>query len=313
MRLTSFSCTWQPLHNFPNRIGLSTTANKLSAGNLEAVGSEQEEEEEEEDEDDDDEEEARKEVGRPWAPRGPAEFKTWILKNLHSESRISGARDSHTICNPSQVPVMVHKNQSYGLLPSIDAFFHHLPAKYGRVEKGHFRQLVYESPEGYERIFKTTNSADGDYFVPLGFLVEGPYRDLDTEDAGGRTTNYVWALNVSTTPKSLWLVYDYWNGHDDMTPIALQCIYRNLINEWLDFTGEAISLSKGFLDLGAPWDIVRVFDDVKKWKPTKPGKYKPNFDMRYECGDSLRALLLNLPDLVKEGISPHKWEGWLDP
>ncbi|KAL8718015.1 MAG: hypothetical protein Q9181_008245 [Wetmoreana brouardii] len=54
-----------------------------------------------------------------------------------------------------------------------------------------------------DNLTKTT-ADEADRFFTLGYLVEP-----DDNDETGRFTNYVYALNASTEPMSVWLIYDY--------------------------------------------------------------------------------------------------------
>ncbi|KAL8729153.1 MAG: hypothetical protein Q9166_004892 [cf. Caloplaca sp. 2 TL-2023] len=127
-----------------------------------------------------------------------------------------------------------------------------------------------------------------DLFYPLGYLVEP-----DDADYNGRITNFVWALNLSTEPVSLWLIYDYvWEPYEGEEGLAdLEQIYTNWFNYDSDrpYTEDYCDLPKGFLNVGRRWDIVQVYDDIGSWHPCTPELNKPNFEMAQELGPTLRV------------------------
>lgn len=47
------------------------------------------------------------------------------------------------------------------------------------------------------------------YFLTLGLLSEIAKSNADQSVSSGRDTRYIVALNISTNPVSLWLIYDY--------------------------------------------------------------------------------------------------------
>ncbi|KAL8765258.1 MAG: hypothetical protein Q9209_007614 [Squamulea sp. 1 TL-2023] len=126
-----------------------------------------------------------------------------------------------------------------------------------------------------------------DLFYPLGYLVE----PIDDEE---RITNFVWAVNISTKPASLWLIYDYlWEPNEGEEGIAtLEQRYTNYFNydSFRPYTEEYCDLPKGFLNLGRRWDIVQVFDDIGHWQPSNPYRNKPKFEMANELGPTLRVV-----------------------
>ncbi|KAL8736590.1 MAG: hypothetical protein Q9181_002337 [Wetmoreana brouardii] len=133
-----------------------------------------------------------------------------------------------------------------------------------------------------------TEAGRVDLFYSLGYLVEPDPLDYD-----GRVTNFVWAVNVSTESVSLWLIYDYvWDRAEGEAGTAhLEKIYMNRYNYNYDFpyTEEYCDLPKGFLNVGRPWHIVQVFDNIDDWQPYDPHGNKPKFEMAKELGPTLRA------------------------
>ncbi|KAI4127326.1 MAG: hypothetical protein LQ338_003249 [Usnochroma carphineum] len=234
------------------------------------------------------------------SPSSPAELKDLILGNLDAEHRIHNVLSCHTI-RPEYVPVMVYRNREYGFTPTEYALDHDLPKEYKQEEARDIRlrcQLVSGS-------VIAPKDADGtDFFLPLGNLVERS-NEADEQDVGGPITNYVWALNVSTTPHSLWLIYDYVFLTEEDPVVHLATIYSNIMNEsrHRDYTDTAIDLDRGFLELGKPWDIVQVFDDVKDWDPENPGE--PKFGTCERRGNTLRAWKLKDAELPR-GTSGSK-------
>lgn len=98
-------------------------------------------------------------------------------------------------------------------------------------------------------------------FPSPGNLVEP---DAGDEDAG-RATNYVWAINVTTDPWSLWLIYDYLSEEDlgfDCV-ISLHEIYNNVPNarehRWHTYK----KLDTSFLGLKDEWDMLKALDNFR--------------------------------------------------
>ncbi|KAI4128360.1 MAG: hypothetical protein LQ338_002762 [Usnochroma carphineum] len=155
---------------------------------------------------------------RPPCPKSPTEFKKLMATNFWSWATIIGALYNHAF-DSSNIPVMEYKGKIYGLRPSIRTLHHDPGDKIKEVDSG-FRQLAQEH---------SAKSFRSDSFIALGHLIEP---DNETPSAC-RVTNYVWALNVSTDPVSLWLVYDYVGVNDfgDEFITDLSHIYDN---DWND-------------------------------------------------------------------------------
>ncbi|KAL9605306.1 MAG: hypothetical protein Q9179_001480 [Wetmoreana sp. 5 TL-2023] len=192
----------------------------------------------------------------------------------------------------------------YSLLVHRSALNHEFPDETDQEEAGeNFRVIthepsataplstIYKSGKNVEFVDELSmkDAKQADIFVPLGYLIE-PHEE------GERITNYVWALNISTKPKSLWLIYDYVTidkGWEDCQA-SLYEIYWNFPNMCRNhpYTYEVDNSSEGFLELGERWDIVQVLDDVDQWHPDKPlEQHRDKFRMRERLGESLRAEL----------------------
>ncbi|KAL8707132.1 MAG: hypothetical protein Q9225_007820, partial [Loekoesia sp. 1 TL-2023] len=223
-------------------------------------------------------------------PQSPTELKDMILDNLHDMIRITWVLDGNKM-KPNNIPVMHHQGITYSLLPSTQALDHERPDEEDswpdNIQENNCRLIEYESPESADQMtikrFVPTDAQEQEphLFVPLGHLSE----QCD-KIARGHVTNYVWAIDVTTEPRSLWLIFDY-RTLDDNCDEAI----RDLSEVYWSTCGSCRYTStwiRGFLGLGE-WDIVQVLDDIGDWLPSKP--VKAHFGKPYKLGPSLRAYL----------------------
>lgn len=248
-----------------------------------------------------------------------------ILDRLEHDVCIAGTILLHKV-EPNRIPVIALGGRIYSLCIFSLALHHRLPKETQQKEAGsNFRLITYEasntetasrstvyrSPKNVEIVnkLKMKNAGQADIFLPLGYLIE-PDHDGET----GRITNYVWALNISTEPKSLWLIFDYMTGDGagEEAQVTLDDLYSNIYNVLANvpYSDEFHYLPDGFLELGEPWDIVQVLDDIEKWQPDKPIELEDeDFEMRQQLGESLRAYSMNIPDSEYFELGPQPQPG----
>ncbi|KAL8736763.1 MAG: hypothetical protein Q9166_000129 [cf. Caloplaca sp. 2 TL-2023] len=135
-------------------------------------------------------------------PTSHAGFKPFVLDHIKRSGPIYYAMDFHRLTS-RDTPVMVYKGKTYSLRISTGAPAHQLPDEEENDLETCFRQIRYES-EGGQKFYVSLGTKQPDSFLPLGYLV-GP----DEDNKAGRATNFVWALNITRDPVSLWLIYDY--------------------------------------------------------------------------------------------------------
>lgn len=100
----------------------------------------------------------------------------------------------------------------------------------------------------------------------------------------------------------LWLIYEYEGFNDEFDwdpPVSLSEVYKNWYNSLQRVKDAELSqdLSRGYLELGKPWDVVQVFKDIDDWHPEDPEHSKPQFAMMELLGPSLRTCYMEpLPE-----------------
>lgn len=232
------------------------------------------------------------------------EFKKLLLKTLP----LDGVAGFVPRCYKSKadIPVMVYKNKTYYLRPNNHVLCHD-PPDIGDEANTSYDQLHYDGQEPTTSTFKSDftqpGKGSGDFFLPLGHLVE-PARDVGGEI---RVTNFIWALNISTKPPSLWLIFDYltFTDVDDQVPDLSQ-IYWNTrnVSHQVPYMYERCTSPEGYLEIGEAWDVLKVFDDVgAEWLPDKPGA--PKLDevaRRWELGPTMRAYATIQPPAESPGF-----------
>lgn len=186
---------------------------------------------------------------------------------------------------------MIYKGKKYGIIPTILVLKHEAMEEEGPDVNGDLVQFTYQSGQKFD----PTNAGQGHCFLPLGYLTE-----FSTKEKSGRLTNYVWAINVTTDPKSLWLIYDYVTQDEmgDEMIANLSTVYMNVHNilNARKYTHQKLPSSKrppttrGYLGFEKRWDVIRVFANVDHWQPDDPGRYEPELDMAEELGNGLRAI-----------------------
>ncbi|KAI4124202.1 MAG: hypothetical protein LQ338_004931 [Usnochroma carphineum] len=233
-------------------------------------------------------------------PKTPTEFKDVIVNYWWCDAAIQGAIWDHEL-ESDDIPVMYHEGKTYSLCPSAYCLNHEPPEGKEEADTG-FRQLNYEGQTHSHKGFGS------DFFLPLGNLIEP-----DDKRPAGRLTNYVWALNITTDPVSLWLVYDYVSETElgDKVTTDLSHIYQNVwnlvgIDDADTYACERRALGKGYLGLGREWDVVKVFDDINHWEPETPRS--PTFDHLSGFGQSLRAYALTKPT-IESLATKHQVDG----
>ncbi|KAI4184063.1 MAG: hypothetical protein LQ346_006181 [Caloplaca aetnensis] len=232
----------------------------------------------------------------------PAVFKDVLLRTLPWDGLSAYPLNRHHLND--DVPVMVHNGRTYYLRPGYAVLMHDTPSGHKGASTW-FTQLFYNqrlrlNEEERPLPFCYANGAtSGDFFLPLGSLIE------EAADSKGekRATNYCWALNISTDPASLWLVFDYVmvspSGHD--TTIELSQIYLNEYNELTNYAYafEEAPQAHGYLGLGSAWDVAKVFDDIDKdWQPAGAKAAKLDGpERRWKLGSTMRAYPLEKPPM----------------
>ena len=123
----------------------------------------------------------------------------------------------------------------------------------------------------------------GDQFLAMGWLVEDKVDDAH----GAQTTRYVCALNISTNPISMWLIYDYRLPDDDnhlhtssVPTMADQNFYLSPIDDSQvtsnTTTAPAVTTGKkglhkdvnnGYMGQPEPWDIACLYPDATRQWP----------------------------------------------
>lgn len=125
-----------------------------------------------------------------------------------------------------------------------------------------------QSPEIHQRFssnlpkqpFASDPEVKGDFFLPLGWLVESNVNGTK------RATRYVCMLNISTKPLSLWLMFDYLIKDNKGKAINIP----DLTNIYDD---DIYGLPSGFCDMTSAKksigskDLLLVYKDVEDWDP----------------------------------------------
>ncbi|KAL8906334.1 MAG: hypothetical protein Q9207_002109 [Kuettlingeria erythrocarpa] len=227
--------------------------------------------------------------------RTPAVSKQVLLRSLPWDGVSGYPLNRHHL--DDAVPVMVHSGKTYYLRPGHAVLMHHTPPGQKGADTW-YTQLFYNQrlgPNDEERPspFCHAKRVSGDHFLPLGGFIE---RANDKGEK--RSINYFWALNISTDPVSLWLVFDYvmdsYRGHD--TTIELSQIYLNEYNVETNYGYAYEKEPQGYLGLGGAWDVLKVFDDVDKdWQPENPRVAQLEGAARWHLGSTMRAYPLDRP------------------
>lgn len=128
------------------------------------------------------------------------------------------------------------------------------------------------------------DEVDGDFFLPLGLLV-----DEDTKEI----TRYVCALNISTNPTSMWLIYDYY-GDDENGDAAEYGMYKD--SSSYDREGNLIEARRNCL---YEFDIGLLYEDVSDWAMDR---IATNVSFQQKLGDGLRARKIHPPKELLQAI-----------
>ena len=125
-----------------------------------------------------------------------------------------------------------------------------------------------KSQDAQEKIWVREESA-GDNFLQLGWLAE-----KKNNDGPEQMTRYIVALNLSTNPLSMWLIYDYRQpdalGHlhtANVPAIGEPDLYMDPVSEAAIGKGKEEAPEKkhnGYLDQLEPWDLACLYPDAPK-------------------------------------------------
>ncbi|KAL8757866.1 MAG: hypothetical protein Q9199_001894 [Rusavskia elegans] len=226
---------------------------------------------------------------RPEFPKTHAEFKSFIIRHIKQVGWVYCAINYH-LCFPRDIPVMSYRGQTYRMKPSGDPLRHTTPKGQGPGTMTFFRQIRQKGGD----VFPSSSALKMDpSFYALGFLVE------PSNEKAGRETNYVWAINISTKPWSLWLIYDYvsWGVYGTKPNNDVRQIYKKTSSAERGLSYTYDRLESPYLGLERDWDMLKVFDDFDSWDPDNPCRVTLS-DAQHEClGPSLRAYQL---------LNPHK-------
>ena len=150
------------------------------------------------------------------------------------------------------------------------------PSPYYRLKHGDRNSFITADLAGGKVKVEWTKDGGGDEFLALGFM---------TESSNGvkRCTKYLYALNVSTKPVSLWLIFDYSDprdgefGHSSThsfqtpdqkhvygAPIFNTCYGQPSFTDETESVEEARESGQGYMGQGKPWDIALLYKDVQK-------------------------------------------------
>ena len=120
--------------------------------------------------------------------------------------------------------------------------------------------------EDQEKMWVREETA-ADIFLQLGWLVE------KSKDGPEQMTRYVVALNLSTNPFSMWLIYDY-RQPDDMghlytakvPAVGEPDLYMDPVSEVASGKEkeEVRETYKGYLDRLEPWDLACLYQDAPR-------------------------------------------------
>ncbi|KAL8900918.1 MAG: hypothetical protein Q9207_005451 [Kuettlingeria erythrocarpa] len=234
----------------------------------------------------------------PKLPTTHADFKQFIVDNVGRTSDIHHALESHQL-SPTDIPVVVHKGKTYSLRTSTGALDHmqQIPDEDETDLETYFCQIRYADEEDCKSHYSSSGAGkrkeEADSFLPLGHLIEP-----DEDDESGRLTNYVWALNISTHPWSLWLIFDYLSDDDyeDDCSISLGELYRNPRNARKHY--QRTVASSPFLGPKDNWDMLKVLNDIHNWNPEDPCPFPASDShppQHTRLGPSLRVFTLMDP------------------
>ncbi|KAI4280542.1 MAG: hypothetical protein L6R38_004379 [Xanthoria sp. 2 TBL-2021] len=218
---------------------------------------------------------------RPEFPKTHAEFKSFIIRHIKQVGWIYCAINHHW-CISRDIPVMSYRGQIYRMKPSGDALRHTTPKGKGPGTMTFYRQIRQKGGD----VFPSLSALNIDHpFYALGFLVE------PSNEKAGRETNYVWAINISTKPWSLWLIYDYvsWEFDGTKPNNDVRQIYKKTwsADRGLSYTYDR--LESPYLGLERDWDMLKVLDDFDSWDPDNPCRVTLSDVQHGYLGPSLRA------------------------
>ncbi|KAL8832114.1 MAG: hypothetical protein Q9170_005011 [Blastenia crenularia] len=235
----------------------------------------------------------------------PTLFKDVLLRTLPWDGLAAYPINQHQL--EDDIPVVTDGCKTYCLRPDLTALVHEPPPGVREPDTWYNQLFTRPNPhvQGPSTPFIYAHHA-GDFFHPLGNLVECTCTDAGLYQE--RLTNYIWALNISTDPVSLWLVFDYVRYDTDGEPsqVELCKVYWNQHNEFhyheAPYTYDNASL-EGYLHPGGAWDAFKVFDDVDRdWQPEQVKRLDGESAERWLLGPSLRAYALHMPPKDSPGF-----------
>ncbi|KAI4127091.1 MAG: hypothetical protein LQ338_003377 [Usnochroma carphineum] len=142
-----------------------------------------------------------------------------------------------------------------------------------------------------------TDKDEPDSFLPLGWLVE------NGTDGRKYTTRYVCLLDISTSPISVWLMYDYVfiDFEDDDQVFELEdtkMVYDGY------FDGRAPQNMTKARDMVKGQDTILLYQNVADWDPRKACfEHAKLGETSYHLGPSTRAVTRKPPKNLLNGIT----------
>jgi hypothetical protein len=156
-------------------------------------------------------------------------------------------------------------------------------------------------------------------FLPLGWLSESQKVNTNEAVSPSRDMKYLVGLNVSTTPKSLWLIYSYSlddDGHDDYSDNGNVPVFEGPVNDDIalyhrpdsynyaaratddEVNGSGSNTSRLF-PLSYEFDVGQICEDIKTWDPsqglTRDTVTKSISEKHYLKGNSLYLKAVDPP------------------
>ncbi|KAL8903349.1 MAG: hypothetical protein Q9207_003984 [Kuettlingeria erythrocarpa] len=223
----------------------------------------------------------------PTAPSSLAELVEMLREKSEEYDLILYFLETH---EREDFPVLGSGANKFYLAPWTLALLHHRPQGLSPSRAGTdpgLRQLYYRPSESLDEVpFEPINGTPSS-FLPLGYLVLA-----DGHGEPGRLTQYAWALNLSSKPMALWLLFDYmsvdFEGND--CAVDLRDIYAD--ESW-DGAQEAVGLSAkqdgSIRSMLGHYDAIKVLDSIDDWHINKVAEQPSGSTKPQILGPSLRA------------------------
>ena len=224
----------------------------------------------------------------------PSSFRNSLVSNVRNPQTLADLFVLNKIPDTSLF-VSLHGKTRFTLRPCRDVFgFSEQPTEdlmdlrddedvYWHLQRSGREYFIAQGSEHNLKPVWTENLFESDVFIAFGWLVES------NETGFHRTTNYVYCLNLSTEPMSLWLIYDY--CQPDPEEIGLlriadvpdcQSCYNDSVWDHEDHhtlcgnRGRATQQcyekksllnpqNRGYMEQEQPWDIACLYRDVGDW------------------------------------------------